>query len=395
MRHPASSSTGPSGGSRPGVSTGPDSGTALRSVVRAGLTYALLYLFLRPLQGMIIGLLSVAAWRALPLVDRPPVITSLDPHGKIIVVWSYLTGPEQPMTAWNGWFIQIYLAVSLTLLLALPLRSLSERVRLLALSLPVVSGVTLAITLLRLRLTVEQYAVTQIGITTLTPTESATLHLTSWLVMMTGLFLFPALLVLRSCVSLRLHPAGGGGMSGASVSPPRRAHGVRLVAVSVSVGIATLVAASVLLNRKENDASPRRYLAGWEKILSLNPTYVPALVNVGVGHDEEGRSDEAIDSYRIALEIDPDHLIAHYNLGNAFFKRELYDQAALSFGEVLRREPDHVGANKNLGIALLYLDRPCEALRHMERSTELDPRMRADPRMREQIRNLRSHCPAS
>ena len=83
MRHPAPSSSGPSGGSRPGVSTGPNSGTALASVVRAGLIYALLYLLLRPLQGVITGLLSVAAWRALPLVDRPPVITSLDPHGKI------------------------------------------------------------------------------------------------------------------------------------------------------------------------------------------------------------------------------------------------------------------------------------------------------------------------
>ena len=50
------------------------------------------------------------------------------------------------------------------------------------------AGVTLAITLVRLRLTVEQYAVTQIGITTLTPAESATLHLTSWLAMMIGLF---------------------------------------------------------------------------------------------------------------------------------------------------------------------------------------------------------------
>lgn len=46
------------------------------------------------------------------------------------------------------------------------------------------------------------------------------------------------------------------------------------------------------------------------KALSLNPDYVPALLNLGNLHEDRGAREEACGAYRRALEVDPDNAIA-------------------------------------------------------------------------------------
>jgi tetratricopeptide (TPR) repeat protein len=60
--------------------------------------------------------------------------------------------------------------------------------------------------------------------------------------------------------------------------------------------------------------------------------------------------DEAIQSFRIALDLNPDHQLAYFWLGNALYHRGELDEAATAFRDLLDRYPNFTIARFHLGV---------------------------------------------
>ena len=81
---------------------------------------------------------------------------------------------------------------------------------------------------------------------------------------------------------------------------------------------------------------------------------------------EAGRSAEAAEQYRQALQIKPDYMSAHNNLGTLLAELGRYEEAAEHLREALRLESSSPQLEVNLGRVCASLGRNDEALRYFE-----------------------------
>jgi protein O-GlcNAc transferase len=101
---------------------------------------------------------------------------------------------------------------------------------------------------------------------------------------------------------------------------------------------------------------------------------VPAFhVNLGNALREQGKLDEAANSYRTTLRLKPDHVDAHYNLGLVLQAQEKPEEAAVSYRQALKLMPNHVQALLCLGNVLLADGKPDEAMTSYRRALVLKP----------------------
>jgi tetratricopeptide (TPR) repeat protein len=71
-------------------------------------------------------------------------------------------------------------------------------------------------------------------------------------------------------------------------------------------------------------------------------------VNLGMVAYEQGRIEEAITEYRMALEVRPNDAEAHYRLGLALTNRDKTIEAMAHFRMALQLKPDYVNARQSL-----------------------------------------------
>lgn len=57
----------------------------------------------------------------------------------------------------------------------------------------------------------------------------------------------------------------------------------------------------------------REAIYRWERAAEIDPNYAPALNNLAVGYEHEGKLDKARQAYEKALEIDPNNLQIRQN----------------------------------------------------------------------------------
>jgi tetratricopeptide (TPR) repeat protein len=92
-------------------------------------------------------------------------------------------------------------------------------------------------------------------------------------------------------------------------------------------------------------------IAAFQKAIGLDPTYLPARLNLAYAYEKANRLDEAINAYRQAIDAQPQSFFAHNNLGVLYDKKGLYDAAIAEFETALQIETDNTMARKNLDIA--------------------------------------------
>lgn len=112
-------------------------------------------------------------------------------------------------------------------------------------------------------------------------------------------------------------------------------------------------------------------IASYRKAIELDPTQWEAYNNLGVILAAHNQIDEALKLYRKALEHDPGNTLAHNNLGLALARKGELDDAIREFRTAA--EAGHVEAICNLGNALLSLRRVDEALAQYRKAIEKDP----------------------
>ncbi|MBI4625478.1 MAG: tetratricopeptide repeat protein [Verrucomicrobia bacterium] len=101
-----------------------------------------------------------------------------------------------------------------------------------------------------------------------------------------------------------------------------------------------------------------------------NPTI---LANLGEAYRRLHRLDDAIASFRRALDLQPDLPKALSNLGNALATQDRLDEAITCFRRALELEPDFANSHNNLGISLVHRGQLDEALACFQRALALKP----------------------
>ena len=109
------------------------------------------------------------------------------------------------------------------------------------------------------------------------------------------------------------------------------------------------------------------------RAIALNPSYPPALVNLGVAYARTGSIQRAIDCYQQALALNPRLNEALVNLGGALLALKRYRDALASFDAALGRAPMISKAHAGRAHALEALGRAAEAVDAYHQAATFDP----------------------
>lgn len=99
----------------------------------------------------------------------------------------------------------------------------------------------------------------------------------------------------------------------------------------------------------------------YEHIIALNPQARHAHYNLGNYLKDEGRTEEALAAYRIALEKDPDFANVLVNIGVIFYNQNQHEQAEKYYRLALEKDPLSVRTRANLAHMLVSQGRYEEA----------------------------------
>ena len=92
-------------------------------------------------------------------------------------------------------------------------------------------------------------------------------------------------------------------------------------------------------------------IKSYKKALEIKPGYSEAYYNMGIALRNKGDIEAAIDSYKKALEIKPDYFEVYFNMGNIFKEKGDIEAAINSYKKALAIKPDYTEAYYNMGIA--------------------------------------------
>ncbi|MBI4528275.1 MAG: tetratricopeptide repeat protein [Deltaproteobacteria bacterium] len=90
--------------------------------------------------------------------------------------------------------------------------------------------------------------------------------------------------------------------------------------------------------------------------------------NLGNAQLKQGKSLEAIESFKKALALDPGHGLAHFNLGNLYASTGKLDEAVRHFQEAVRILPNFAEAHSNLGKVLAQRGEIQNAIDHFRQA---------------------------
>ena len=100
---------------------------------------------------------------------------------------------------------------------------------------------------------------------------------------------------------------------------------------------------------------------------------IPALASRAEQLENEGKWQEAADTYCEILKLDPKSIAALNRLGAIYVRREDFERGLRYYRQALELNPDEFGTNLNLGIAYIKMEDYAMAVRPLERATEAEP----------------------
>jgi len=95
--------------------------------------------------------------------------------------------------------------------------------------------------------------------------------------------------------------------------------------------------------------------------------------NLGIALFADGKNEEAISHFKMAIKLKPNHTNAHYNLGNALFSMNETEEAISHYKMAIKLKPNYTNAHYNLGYALLQKGEMKEAVHHFRETLKLRP----------------------
>lgn len=113
--------------------------------------------------------------------------------------------------------------------------------------------------------------------------------------------------------------------------------------------------------------------AGFAAIARQEPSFAEAYFNLGLVREEQGRQQEAIESFHKALVIKPRLRGANLFLGTAEFRLNHYDKAVTALQAETAHYPNDASAWMWLGVVRLAEDRPEDAADALDKAAKLKP----------------------
>jgi tetratricopeptide (TPR) repeat protein len=111
--------------------------------------------------------------------------------------------------------------------------------------------------------------------------------------------------------------------------------------------------ANALAQSEQHEAA----VAAYQKLIDALPSAIPTpYYNLGLSYVALGKTKDAGDAFRKAVEIKPDYAEAHYNLGLLASRAEQYTQAADEFNLAIKSKPDYADARYSLGLVYYLTD---------------------------------------
>src|SRR3972149_10133760 len=109
-----------------------------------------------------------------------------------------------------------------------------------------------------------------------------------------------------------------------------------------------LLSIAFLLNKHGNAVES---LNGYNKLTNIGQKNIriSALNNIGNIHFREGRYDDAIASYKKAIDADPDSVIFVYNLSQAYREKLMFAEAESAYEAAKKMSPEEVGMYTSFG----------------------------------------------
>ena len=118
----------------------------------------------------------------------------------------------------------------------------------------------------------------------------------------------------------------------------------------------------------------------YDSALALNPRSFLSYNNLGQAFEAEGKLEQALESYRLAIKAKPAYLAAENNIGNVLINQGKTDEAIAHYARVISTgeitdPPGHTAARiyNNYAAALAKRGRLPEAMTAVQRAIEIDP----------------------
>jgi tetratricopeptide (TPR) repeat protein len=129
-------------------------------------------------------------------------------------------------------------------------------------------------------------------------------------------------------------------------------------------------------------------IALYEEILTREPVYAPAYINLGTIYFHLRRYGRAEELYRRATEADPNYVLAFFDLGNVLDELERPEESIAAYKRALALAPRYADAHYNLALAHERQGECRLALCHWEAYVRLDRSGPWADHARGQIRKL-------
>jgi len=114
-------------------------------------------------------------------------------------------------------------------------------------------------------------------------------------------------------------------------------------------------------------------ISSFRTAVEINPRFASAENNLGLALAHQGKRQEAMRHYRLALEYSPAYPQAMINLGDALTMEGRLDEAIQQYREALRRDPDLASALNNLALVLLRKKNYAEAITYYREALAIAP----------------------
>jgi len=142
--------------------------------------------------------------------------------------------------------------------------------------------------------------------------------------------------------------------------------------------------------RAEESSDKQPAIALYEEILSLDPDYAAALINLGTIFFHLRQYGRAEELYRRATVADPGYVLAYFDLGNVLDELERLDESVAAYLQAVTLSPAYADAHYNLALAYERSGQSRHALRHWRAYFKLDNHGPWADHARGQIRKLLS-----
>lgn len=111
----------------------------------------------------------------------------------------------------------------------------------------------------------------------------------------------------------------------------------------------------------------------FEDIVKYSPNTIFGHNNLGVAYEKQGRWNDAIQEYLIALRLNPNNIKPINNLGNIYLKMGFIDNAITYYRAALRLDPGFAAIHNNLGVAYKQKGMRKEAIQEFQTALKLQP----------------------